>query len=362
MPKYRILALDGGGIRGVLTAALLERLETESGIDLTRQVDLYAGASTGGILALVLAAGLTPRACKDFYANAGKKIFARSWLTPLRNLFVAKYSNHELRRQLETIFARQGVSTLGDLRKKVLIPSFDLHSHSCGPAGQQRGKGENQRHGVDTWKPKFFDNFKGGELESDIVEVALATSAAPIYFPSAGRYVDGGIIANNPSMCALAQALQFKAELGIELEDIELLSIGSGFNPKYLKGENLNWGWPRWVNFKTFTPAVSTKVKALAAVRARPQASSTLVVDLFKEGVNDIAHYQCRQILAERFHRLSPLLQLAGQIKRINLDEADEIPALLDIAQEAELKDDDPGNPVCTICWLKEHFGYSLER
>src|SRR6185436_3125915 len=153
-----------------------------------------------------------------------------------------------------------------------------------------------------------------------------ATSAAPSFFPSSRTYVDGGVMANNPSMCALAQALK----AGAALDEIALLSLGTGLNPKFLKGENLNWGSLRWVHFKTLIPAISLKARTSAVNRA-----DAFITELLVEGTMDVAQYQCRQILKERFHRLNPLLQMNGEVVRIDLDDAHKIEALLLIAQSA---------------------------
>ena len=348
---YRILSLDGGGIRGVFTAALLERLEGETRFNFNKQVDLFAGTSTGGILALGLASGMTPRKCKELYQSLGQEIFTPSPLGKLDDFFFAKYSNVKLRRRLEAVFRDQGVETLGDLPKKVLIPSFDLRAKPSG----QGGNGLNNRHRIETWKPKFFHNLDGpgSDASQSVVDVALATSAAPSFFPSSRTYVDGGVMANNPSMCALAQALK----AGAALDEIALLSLGTGLNPKFLKGENLNWGSLRWVHFKTLIPAISLKARTSAVNRA-----DAFITELLVEGTMDVAQYQCRQILKERFHRLNPLLQMNGEVVRIDLDDAHKIEALLLIAQSANLKDDDSSSPVSTTGWLKNYFSMPLHH
>src|SRR6185436_7240146 len=170
-----------------------------------------------------------------------------------------------------------------------------------------------------------------------------ATSAAPSFFPSSRTYVDGGVMANNPSMCALAQALK----AGVALDEVALLSLGTGLNPKFLKGENLNWGSLRWVHFKTLIPALSPQIRT-ASVNQTFNPSDAFITELLVEGTMDVAQYQCRQILKERFHRLNPLLQMNGELVRIDLDDAHKIEDLLQIAQSANLKDDDSGSTVLT--------------
>src|SRR5271163_5203479 len=115
---FKILSLDGGGIRGLLTTVLLERLSTAAPGWLD-QVDLIAGTSTGGILALGLASGMTPTQLKSLYYDNGAEIFDSSWLWTIENLdgaIGAKYDNEKLRGLLQSTF---GTKVMGDLGKKV---------------------------------------------------------------------------------------------------------------------------------------------------------------------------------------------------------------------------------------------------
>ncbi len=128
MGTYRIVALDGGGIRGVYTAVLLQRLSKEVPGFLDR-ADLLAGTSTGGILALALAKGMKPDELVALYQDNGGQIFSRSLLREigdLGDLIGAKYNNANLEKLLRDKF---GDMTLdGLLPRNVLIPSFDLDS------------------------------------------------------------------------------------------------------------------------------------------------------------------------------------------------------------------------------------------
>lgn len=108
----------------------------------------------------------------------------------------------------------------------------------------------------------------------------MRTSAAPTYFPTYQHYIDGGVVANNPSMSALAQALD--AGTGNQLlTDISLLSIGTGTNSQYVDGHDLDWGIAQW--------------------------ASTLV-SLMISGVAGVADYQCSRLLGPRYLRVSPVL------------------------------------------------------
>jgi uncharacterized protein len=300
---YRILSIDGGGIRGLLTAVLLDRLVAAVPGWLDR-VDLFAGTSTGGILVLGLAKGLPPSAIVKLYREDGSRVFASDWLRGLLGLGgwrEARYDNAGLKGALEELL---GSVTLGALPKRVLVPTFQLDNH--GAKGLPR-----------TWKPKFFHNFPG--LDSDaaerVVDVAVRTSAAPTYFPTYQGYIDGGVMANNPSMAALAQALD--AATGKQtLDTVRLLSFGTGLNPTFLAGDRLDWGKLQW---------------------ARP------IVDAMIEGTMGVADYQCARLLGPRYHRLAPVLT-----EVIPLDAADKVERLVALAQEVDLG--------ATIDWLQKSF------
>src|SRR5262245_1918539 len=118
MAPYRILTIDGGGIRGLLTTILLERLEAAVPGFLSR-IDLFAGTSTGGILALGLASGVTPNAARALYEEKGPAVFQDSLFDNIRDLghaIGAQYGNTNLKKALTDYF---GDKTLGELPKKV---------------------------------------------------------------------------------------------------------------------------------------------------------------------------------------------------------------------------------------------------
>jgi uncharacterized protein len=117
--KCQILSLDGGGIKGLFSAAMLAAFEEDTGSKITDHFDLLAGTSTGGIIALALAHGLRPKEIVDFYEKWGAEIFKRVWAwTGIKSLFRAKYSQEPLRKALMEVF---GDTTLGALKKRVVI-------------------------------------------------------------------------------------------------------------------------------------------------------------------------------------------------------------------------------------------------
>ncbi|HMD05521.1 MAG TPA: patatin-like phospholipase family protein [Candidatus Binatus sp.] len=309
MADFRILSCDGGGIRGVLTAVLLDRLSGEYPALLENRpgaITMFAGTSTGGILALGMAAGLTPRQIRDLYVTNGKSIFDSSWtrdVFELGGLSGSKYDNVNLKQVLQETF---GGLKLQDLKSRVLIPSFSLDNQA--PDASQR-----------TWNPKFFHNFPGADSDGEklVVDVAMSTSAAPTYFPSYGVYVDGGVIANNPSMAAVVQALDVRNPAGerAALGEITLLSVGTGASLQYIEGENLDWGDAQWI---------------------KP------ILNVMMDGSVGVADFECKQLLGNRYCRLEPIFA-AG--RAFPLDDVSKVVDLMDVAGAVDLTD--------TVAWLK---------
>ncbi len=305
MTTYRILSLDGGGIRGLLTTVLLERLQ-EAVPGWLDRVDLLAGTSTGGIIALGLAYGLSPRTLRNLYYEKGPEIFADSVLDDIADMGRLLGAEYNLG-PLETILRQVvGDTRLGELRRRVLISAFDLDND--GADGTRR------------WKAKFFHNFPGSDSDGDMpaYKVALYTSAAPTYFPTVDGYVDGGVAANNPSLAAVAQTQDRRAviEPRPALGEIALLSLGTGILNQYIAGDNLDWGYAQW---------------------ARPLVNILLSSSM---GVTD---YQCRQLLDEKYHRLSPELP-----RPISMDGWRYRRELIQVAERAELQP--------TVEWLRRQW------
>lgn len=311
MTKYRILSLDGGGIRGVITAIILQRLNAEPGLNgWLNSVDLIAGTSTGGLLALGLAHGLSPEFMRSVYETKGAEIFDDSWLDDLVDLGKitgADYDIKNLEREVKKIF---GKTTLAQLKRRVLITAFDLDNESHNKASR-------------TWKPKLFHNFPGHDTDGSELayKVGLYTSAAPTYFPSVDGYIDGGVYATNPSMCALAQSQDSDFKNRSFLSDVVLLSLGTGTCLLYIEGKELDWGYAQWAK---------------------------QLVTLMLDGTSGIADYQCNQILGDRYHRMAPVFPPNISIP---MDAVDRIPYMVEFAENNKHVD-----LTATIKWLKDYW------
>ena len=304
MPEYRILALDGGGVRGAFTSRLIERLQAATGF--LAETDLVAGTSTGGIIALALAAGIPPDRITDLYLQRAGEIFSASLFRKVQGgTLVAKYPQDGLRAALTSVL---GELKLADLRAHtVLIPTFDLDNEST---VEPRW-----------WKPKFFHNLDNKDGQPDraqrALDVALRTSAAPIYFPTADNYIDGGVAANNPSMAALALAANPDTDHGAgrTIFEIRLLSLGTGTNARWIAGDH-DWGLLSW---------------------------GKKLVDILMDGTMGVATYQCKAMLGPNFHRLDPVLR-----DDVSLDDASRVRDLVAWADKERLEE--------TIEWIKRTY------
>ncbi len=245
-PRFRILAIDGGGIRGLIPALLLARIEQHlaalsPGATIASGFDLIAGTSTGGLIALALTTpdgegrpAMSAAEIVDLYSGAeAREIFARP---PLRRLPVLggasdlldpRYGLDGLERVLERRLGRE--ARLADALSEVLVTTYDMRSRT----------------------PRFLKRW-GGTSGTGVVEAGLATAAAPTYFPALrlddGAFVDGGVFANNPTIAAVIEALKRREGGPLRAEDLLVVSLGTGhhetgFEPDQVAG----WGSLGWI-------------------------------------------------------------------------------------------------------------------
>lgn len=216
--NFKVLSIDGGGIKGLYSAYILKSIQDDFKIDLHDYFDLFCGTSTGGIIALGLAKGVPIEDIINFYEKRGpyifphKNIFERFWGGIKQLLLFGKYSNNELKKALEEVFEDL---TIGDLEKQICIPAIRL---------------SNQQ--VTVFKKDHSPNLSLHN-EIPLVKVALATSAAPTYFPIVkieeagnGYFVDGGLAVNDPSLIGATEASKYFVDRESN-EKFDLLSISS---------------------------------------------------------------------------------------------------------------------------------------
>lgn len=208
--RFQVLALDGGGAKALFTAHVLARLEQDLGVSVRDSFDLIAGTSAGGIVALGLGAGLTPSEIVGHYEELVMTVFPaarRSLLRRPRQLAAPIYDGDALRTALTKVL---GERLLGDSTKRLVIPAWDV-----------------QRGAVHIFKTPHHTRL-ARDWRIPMVDIAMATSAAPLYFPAARvdghRLIDGGVWANNPSVVAIAEAVSM---LHVPLSSIRVLNVGT---------------------------------------------------------------------------------------------------------------------------------------
>jgi patatin-like phospholipase/acyl hydrolase len=229
---FRILSLDGGGIMGTFTAAVLAQLEEMTGKKVVNHFDLITGTSTGGIIAIALGLGIPAKEVLDFYATKGPDIFPSTGITRrLRNIlrwaWRPKYSQGKLQDAVRSVV---GDRLLGESRCRLVINSYDA-----------------VRGDVHLFKTAHHERFKM-DYKVPAAEVAMATAAAPTYFPAfTGNggltHIDGGIWANCPATVGLIEAI---AVLGRNPADVDILSIGTTTEPFHISGRRRRGGLLFW--------------------------------------------------------------------------------------------------------------------
>lgn len=292
---HRILSFDGGGIRGLISAVWLKALEEALGGPAARHFDLIAGTSTGSILAAAVASGRPAESIVRLYREYGREIFpataSRLWSRvkrlPAEGASAPKYDGKGLNRVLQREFGKR---KLGDLDPMVLIPTYDVFN----------------REGL---------VFKSADVRYralPVWEVVRASCAAPSYFPAHGLklgaaqlpLIDGGVVANNPTACAIAEAVRHGTTNGkrrrrLTTSDLVVVSFGTGHTIRPIALEEARgWGVLDW---------------------------AVPIIDVLLDGAADSTDYICKYLLREgRYFRLQTRLESGyddlDNVDRTNLD------------------------------------------
>lgn len=215
--KFKVISIDGGGIKGLYLSKILEHFEERFNCRIADYFDLICGTSTGGLIALGLSLRIPVELISSLYYKRGKQIFPHrsSFLSSLQQFFLrSKYDNNELRKALEEMF---GARTLADSHCLLCIPAFSLTDG----------------------RPFLFkyDHNEGNlcrDSKTKYVDIALATSAAPSYLPivtidtyDKKQFIDGGIYANNPTLIGVIEALRYFVGNEKKFQKLMVMSIGS---------------------------------------------------------------------------------------------------------------------------------------
>ena len=221
--KY-ILSLDGGGVRAIAGVVFLKQLEIESGKKIFDLFDFFIGTSAGGINALHFAGrGADCFELEEFWSNENlAKTMSKSFWDNASFLQTKpKYDGKGKRDVLLEYFRDQ---SLGEAKKSVAVLAYDVESR----------------------KPRLLSSYDSPGIK--IVSAASATSAAPIYYSTQeiddGTWlIDGGIVANNPSLLGFSEARKIFPD-----HEIKVLSIGTGINRRKINGRNsAKWGALSWL-------------------------------------------------------------------------------------------------------------------
>ncbi|ELR20011.1 PH domain containing protein [Acanthamoeba castellanii str. Neff] len=429
--KFRILSIDGGGMRGLMNCILLSRLLMVFP-DLFEKVNFWVGTSNGGMLAMAFAFGYSPALCRTLLELAGSKVFIkREGYTGVLNR--AKFSSQALKILCDEVY---GKLTLAQCPSFVLLPSLLLDNHApdalqracenryyhnlpkrkddrerrrravsfntlrqrqqreqerrkrereaasqqavpppsearppspalARKASSDSGRDEDHQHQhqhhhhqhhhhqqqqqegppsspffeigsspVDTSRPRpppaSFGGGGGpeygeGEGEGDprvnemlsetASDLVMRTIAAPTYFPSHQQHVDGGMFAHDPASSALTLAIS-PYWLNKKLDEVVLLSFGTGKVNHYYEDDSHDWGYMQWV----------------------PKLAGVLW-----DGMIMQSEQMCHELLGDRYFRFNPVLQT-----EIPLDNPEAVPLLVDIALNIEL------GPL--VAWVNENF------
>src|SRR5690554_6248895 len=247
--KFKILSIDGGGIKGVFPAMFLMLLEDElknrsdGKTKIYQHFDLITGTSTGGIIAIALALGISAKEIYQLYLDNAKKIFGNKKSFFFGQIFKSAHERNFLEKLVRDKFkeANGGIEPrLKDCKTDICIPIYDLIQGN-----------------PSVLKTKYHPAFER-DYHIPAYQVAMATSAAPTYFdPYSTEYidlngtkkdfsnkVDGGVMANNPTLVALLEAIKaFK----VDMSDLEILSLGTGYK-KFTDGNSRKkWGLYYWM-------------------------------------------------------------------------------------------------------------------
>lgn len=243
--KLNVLSLSGGGFRGLFTVKVLAELEEATNTKITDHFDLIAGTSIGGIIALALADGHRPADLVKLFEEEGGKIFPNPLLSKSSCLKKLRFKLWQMKALNRTFYDGEGL-------KSVIENLFGLktlkeltHAYVIVPAAR-----------ASTGQPKFFKTPHHNDFYMDqnipVVDAALATSAAPVYFPmhtissDSTRYLDGGLVGNAPGLFAYIEAI---TRLEMAPEDVRVLAIGTlSGSPCVSENTNKRPWMPYWLN------------------------------------------------------------------------------------------------------------------
>lgn len=281
----KVLSLDGGGVRGIISAVWLQELQNKLDKPIHEIFDIIAGTSTGSILATGLGLGMPIEEILRMYYEHSPLIFPQSRITRgwsrVTRLFKGhgfsqpKYDDTVLNQTLQDVLGKE--TLFKDMKTKVIVPAYDMEHMQA----------------------RVFKSWRREYAGLPVWKVVRASCAAPTYFSAhkmrvsgiEAHFVDGGVIANNPSMCAVAEAIR----LGDGIDNIVLASLGTGQGSSVFSGRSLdNWGPIQWARN---------------------------IISILMDGNNDVQNYHTSMVLNSNSFRF----QMTIPDRNHRLDKATEI-------------------------------------
>ncbi|KAL6055114.1 Phospholipase, patatin family protein [Balamuthia mandrillaris] len=325
---FRILSLDGGGLRAIMEAVLLTRL-VRIFPDLMERIDLFAGVSGGSIVASALATGHSPEYVVEMFYLFGPFGFKRKASTAGQwfSIRQAKFGNEALAAGGDEFYHNL---TLKQVPRNILITSFCLDNDGFG--GKLR-----------SWEPRIYHNIPLKKFHSStsfpsstrkhipldqmdpstmnpgdllLWDCVMASAAAPIFFPSFKKHVDGACMVNNPALTALTTVISEEVVEKKDLDKVHILSLGTGKLSQFLDGLEHDWGMLQW--------------------------GPKLAEVIFGAG---LLHQErmVEMLLGDRYHQLNPFME-----KPLAMDDPALLPVLVEIADNVDLRK--------TIEWIRVNF------
>lgn len=301
--RLLVLSMDGGGVRGLLNCIILQRL-CERVPDLLSRVGFFCGTSNGGMLAAGLAFGYTPDVLR-MLMEAGTADLMRKRSGPTAGATRSKFSSEPMMLLCQ--------ETLGGLRlcdcdRLLLLPSYLLDN--CSENARDRRGECRYYHNV-----ARADGEHSPTVFEDVGDLIMRTAAAPTYFSSHQRHVDGGFFAQNPASAAMALVLD-RQLLGLTPDRLRILSLGTGRVNHHWPDETHDWGMIGWL------PHLAT---------------------VLWDGMEDHTNFICRSVLGDAYLRFQPYLS-----EEIALDDPLALTALVRLSQQVDIE------PL--VAWINSNY------
>jgi len=296
---YRILSIDGGGVRGIISAIWLAKLEAQLNGPLYKHFDLIAGSSTGSFIACAIASGASAESMVELYRQHSRTVFPpvgnRAWDTAKRIFTLRpsgpRYSDAGLQSVLQNLF---GETLFSELKVPTMVTTYNLLNRRI----------------------LMLKSWREAHQDLPVWAVCKASASAPTYFPAHVMRIgvadlplaDGALVAGNPATAALAEALRYNREqqTGIGIENLIMASFGSGQSTRHISiTDSQRWGPWEW---------------------SRP------IADILLDGSSQAGSYVCKQLLQpDAYFRLQT--RLNGALDDIDAATTENINALASVAQ-----------------------------